>query len=69
MYSNFNYTNGIYAGRGGATSSAQKTKREQAADLFNAGRKLAREALAEENAQAEQAELDAEYGPYIGRKT
>jgi len=43
----------------------EKSKREQAADLLNAGRRLAREALAEE--QRESA-LDAEYGPRLDVK-
>ena len=49
------YDSPMYKGR-----EKQKTKREQAADLINAGRKLARDALAEENREME---LDREYGP------
>lgn len=47
----------------------RKTKREEAADMFNAARKLAREALEEENREAEQKRLveqmAAEYGPMV----
>lgn len=44
----------------GRAKAIEKTKREQAADLFNEARKLAREALDEENKEAE---LRNEYGP------
>lgn len=40
----------------------EKSKREQAADLINAGRKLAREALEEERIESL---LAAEYGPRV----
>lgn len=53
------YESPMYAGR---AKQQQKTKREQAADLINAGRKLAREALDEENRDTA---LIAEYGPRI----
>lgn len=55
-YDTLSYGAGLY----GRREKTYKSKRQQAADLINEGRKLAREALAEEN--LEQA-LDAEYGP------
>lgn len=55
-----NYDSPMHKGR-----AKQKTKREQAADHLNEGRRLAREALAEENAEAA---LTAEYGPVIHHK-
>ena len=50
------YTSPMYQAR----ERKQKTKREQAADLINEGRRLAREALDEENLEAA---MVAEYGP------
>lgn len=57
------YENGMYRARP-VRQAEQKSKREQDADLINAGRKLAREALDEENREMA---LDAEYGPKINR--
>ncbi len=51
--------NAMYEGR---DKQRQKTKRERAADHFNEGRRLAREALKEEH---EDAALIAEYGPKV----
>ena len=56
MYPELHYTSSMYRGR------AQKSKREQAADHFNEGRRLAKEALAEENIEIA---LTNEYGPII----
>lgn len=49
------YDSAMYLGREKARS-----KREEAANLINAARQLAREALEEENLERD---LDAEYGP------
>jgi hypothetical protein len=55
----FAIDNPMYSGR---AKRMEKSKREQAADLLNAGRKLAREALEEE---AKEAALLTEYGPKV----
>lgn len=63
------YGNGLGRAAEQARKDRSKSKREQAADMFNAARKLAKEALEEENraadAKREEEALAAEYGPRL----
>jgi hypothetical protein len=54
-----NYSSPMHEGR---AKAREKTKRERAADILNEGRRLEREALAEEQRDAA---LVAEYGPKV----
>jgi hypothetical protein len=68
-YDQFEYENGLSKAAAEARQNRPKSKREQAADKFNEGRKLAREALEEENRAAEarrvEVAMEAEYGPKL----
>jgi len=68
-YSEFEYDNALGRAAAKARKERPKTKREQAADMFNAARKLAKEALEEENKAAEVARVEKamveEYGPRL----
>ena len=68
-YEHFEYENGLARAAEKARTDRAKSKREQAADAFNVARKLAREALEEENRMAEakrdEEAMVAEYGPRL----
>lgn len=62
---NLEYHSAMGRGAALARQAQPKSKREQAADKFNEARKLAREALEEENREAEAKRVEAEYGPRL----